>query len=96
MLEKVAEIKRFEYSPLGKELKNQTSVTEKQYPKFGNAFKSNKKEENKRSRAKSNLVYNNYFIFYKYSKLDDLKEFKDKLELFYYNPQNLSQIMKTI
>ena len=31
LLEKAAAIKRFEYSPLGKPLKNQTSVAEKQY-----------------------------------------------------------------
>ena len=55
------------------------------------------KQKNKTNYATSNLVYNNYFTFYKYhntnefpkhffdSKLNDLKEFKDKLELFYYN-----------
>ena len=31
LLEKAAAIKRFEYSPLGKELKSQTSAAEKQY-----------------------------------------------------------------
>ena len=48
----------------------------------------------KRSCAKVNLVYDNYFAFYKLhiikeftkfflnSKLNDIKEFKDKLELF--------------
>ena len=93
MLEKAAAIKIFEYSPLGKELKKQTSVANK-YQIFDNAFESNKK---KRSRAKSDLVYNNYFNFYKYrntneftkdsldSKLYDLKDFKDRLELFYYH-----------
>ena len=38
--------------------------------KLDNAFEFNKKEEgktkNKRSCVKSNLVYNNYFTFYKY------------------------------
>ena len=101
LLEKTAAIKIFEYSPLGKELKKQTSIAEKQYQIFDNAFESNKKKEvktkTKRSRAKSDLVYNNYFTFYKYrnineftkdsldSKLYDLKEFKDRLELFYYH-----------
>ena len=66
LLEKDAALKRFEYSPLGKELKTQTSVAEKQYQKFNNTFESNKKEELKRSHAKSNLVYNKYFTFYKY------------------------------
>ena len=63
LLEKAAAIKTFEYSPLGKELKKKISVAEKRYQKFDNAFGSNKKEEdktkNKRSRAKSNLVYDN-------------------------------------
>ena len=100
MLEKAAAIKIFKYSPLGKELKKQTSVANK-YQIFDNASESNKKKEvktkNKRSRAKSDLVYNNYFNFYKYrntneftkdsldSKLYDLKEFKDRLGLFYYH-----------
>ena len=67
MLEKAVAIKRFEYSQLGKELKKQTSVAEKQYQKLNNAFRYNKKDEdktkNKRSCAKSNLVYNNFFTF---------------------------------
>ena len=74
LLKKVAAIKRFEYSPLGKELKNQTSVAKNQYQKF----ESNKNEErtrSKRSRAKSNLVYNKDFTFYKYR---DIKDFAAK------------------
>ena len=42
LLEKVAAIKRFEYSPLGKELKVQTSAAEKQYQKVDRVFESNK------------------------------------------------------
>ena len=34
LLEKAAAIKRFEYSSLGKELKKQSSVSEKQYQKI--------------------------------------------------------------
>ena len=70
LVEKSASIKGFEYSSLDKELKKGASVAEKQYQKLGNAFESNKKEEyktkNKRSLAESNLVYKNYFTFYKY------------------------------
>ena len=73
LLEKAAALKRFGYSPLGKELKKQASVAEKQCQKFDNAFESNKNKEdktkNKRSHGKSNLVYNNYFTFYKYNKI---------------------------
>ena len=56
LLEKAAAIKRFEYSLLGKELKNQISVAEKHYQ----IFESNKNEEktkSKKGRTKSNLVY---------------------------------------
>ena len=45
LLEKVAEIKGFEYSSSGKEFKKQISVAEKQYQKFSNNFESNKNEE---------------------------------------------------
>ena len=41
MLEIAAALKRFEYSPLGSELKKQTSVAEKQYQKLDKAFESN-------------------------------------------------------
>ena len=76
-------------------------LQKKKYQKFDSAFESNKNEQdktkNKKSCSSSNLVYNNYFIFYKYhkinkfvkralnSKLNNLKEFKDKLELFYHD-----------
>ena len=69
LLERAAPIKRIEYSSISYELKKQTSVAKKQYQKLDNAFESNKKEEdetiNKRSRVESNLVYNNYFTFYR-------------------------------
>ena len=79
-------------------MKKQISVAEKQYPKFDNGFESDKKKEVNRSRAKSNLVYNNDFTFYKYHDLKDftakrspdsktsyLKYFMDKLEEFYFD-----------
>ena len=45
MLEKARPLKRFEYSPLYKELKKQTSAAEKHYQKLGKVLESNKKEE---------------------------------------------------
>ena len=45
LLEKGAAIKRFEVSPLGKELKAQTSAAEKQYQKLDKVFESNKKKK---------------------------------------------------
>ena len=51
LLEKFEAIKKFEYSLLGKESEKQTSVGEKQYKKFNNAFESNKKEEEENRRS---------------------------------------------
>ena len=52
LLEKAGAIKRFKYFPFGKELKRQTSLTEKQYQKFDSAFESNKNEEDKTKNKK--------------------------------------------
>ena len=41
MLQKVSALKRFEYSPLDKELKKQTNVIEKQYQDFDKVFNCN-------------------------------------------------------
>ena len=38
-------MKRFDYSPLDKELKKQTSVAEKQYQSFDKVFNHNEKGE---------------------------------------------------
>ena len=35
---KTATMRKFEYSPLGKELKEQTDITKKQYQKLDNTF----------------------------------------------------------
>ena len=93
---KAAAIKEFKYFSSGNKLKKQTSVAEKQYQIFDNIFEFNKKKEkSKRSRVKSNLVYINYFTFYRYHNINefakgsfssfDLKEFKLKLGTFYYD-----------
>ena len=42
---KAAALKKIEYSPLGKELKKQTSIAEKQYQALTKLFKFDKKEE---------------------------------------------------
>ena len=69
-LEKAAAIKRFEYSPFGKEFQKQTSVAEKQCQKFDSPFESNENKENKtnnkKSCTKSHQVYIKYFTFFKY------------------------------
>ena len=45
MLEKVAALKRFGYSLLGKDLKNQTSVAEKRYQRLNKLLNHDEKEE---------------------------------------------------
>ena len=71
MLEKATTIKRFEYSPLDKELKAQTDIAKKQYQGWDKTFISNKdneslikKEKDKYNR--SNLIYSR-LSFYSYS-----------------------------
>ena len=44
MLEKATTVKGFEYSLLGKKLKKQTSIAEKQYQSFGKVFFRNEKK----------------------------------------------------
>ena len=66
-------MKRFDYSPLGKELRAQTSAAEKQFQKLYKVFESNKKKKIiKKSRAKSYLVYNKDFTFKNTAKLKNL------------------------
>ena len=58
-------MKRFEYSPLDKELKAQTSAAEKQYQKLEKVFGSYKKEEKKLkscAESKSHNIKEFYFI----------------------------------
>ena len=42
LLEKAATMKRFEYSPLGKELRAQTDVAKKRYQKLDNTYEIEK------------------------------------------------------
>ena len=61
MLEKTATIRRFEYSPIGSELKKQTSIAEKQYQRFDDVKELTTKDDKKTSIKKfngSNLIYN--------------------------------------
>ena len=62
-------MKRFEYSPLGKELKAQTDIAKKQYQQLDDTFEFDKiikKEERIFENCnKSNLIYNSKYSFYK-------------------------------
>ena len=68
VLEKAATIKRFEYSPLGKELKAQTDIAKKQYKKLDNTHEFDKMIKNEKPVFKlyntSNLIYDNKYSFY--------------------------------
>ena len=70
LLEKAATTKKFEYSPLGKELKKQTSLAEKQYQSFDKVFNHDEKEEPVKIKKEgplttdeSSLFYNNKYSF---------------------------------
>ena len=64
LLEKAATTKKFEYSPLGKELKAQTGIAKKQYQGLNKFFKSDEKEEaTLRNYDKLDLIYNSKYIF---------------------------------
>ena len=67
-------MKRFEYSPLGKELKKQTSVAEKQHQIFDKIFNHDEKREPVKQLKKeeslktdeSSLVYDSKYSFSEY------------------------------
>ena len=72
--ERADTMKRFEYSPLGKELKAQTGIAKKEFQGLDKAFISNKDNKNenesliekeKKKYNKSNLIYNklNFYIY---------------------------------
>ena len=88
LLEKTATLKRFEYSPLGKELKAQTAITKKQYQKLDNTYEFDKifKKEKPtlENYNKSNIIVivKNLKTFLndldKFNKLKTLKEKAEK------------------
>ena len=62
-------MKRFEYSPLSKELKKQTSVGEKQYQDFDKVFNHDGHEKPVKNKGEEPLITNESSLFYdnKYS-----------------------------
>ena len=76
-----AALKKFEYSPLGKELKAQTSAAEKQSQKIDKVFESTKKEEIK-SHDKLLNIYT--------TKYDNLPEDQKKKVNVLNRPENLT------
>ena len=77
LVEKAAALKRFEYSPLGKELKKQINVAEKQYQNFDKIFKPNEIEQpvtiKKEITDKSSLFYDNKYSFIEFKNVGKYK-----------------------
>ena len=70
LLGKATTMKRFEYSPLGKELKTQTGTTKKEYQKLDNTYEFDKIVKKEKPTFKKynrwNLIYSSKYIFYEY------------------------------
>ena len=64
MLENAAAMKGFEYSPLGKELKKQTSVAEKLQQSFDKVFNHDEKEKPVQIKKDRPLTTDKLSIFY--------------------------------
>ena len=104
LLEKAAALKRFEYLLLGKELKKQTTVAEKQYQDFDKVFNYDEKEEPLEIEKgkpltidESSLFYNSKYAFNefkrveKYAKKSVTARYDNILILFY---QRLREFVK--
>ena len=67
LLEKAAALKRFEYSPLGKELKAQTDIAKKQYQKLDDTCEFDKIIKKEKPTlvkySKSDLIYDSNHCF---------------------------------
>ena len=108
MLGKAPTLKRFEYSLLGKKLKAQTDITQKQYQGLDKAFVFDKNNENvnellvKKERKKynkSNIIYNRlrFYINRDYKRFNSLS-FKSKYSYplnFYDDLQKLVKMKLT-
>ena len=84
LLEEAATLKRLQYSSLGKELKAQTDIVNKQYQELNKSFKSDEQEvpitikKEKQTIKKCNrsdLICNSKYRFYKYYR--DSKKFNN-------------------
>ena len=100
LLEKDATLKRFEFSPLGKELKAQTDSAKRKYKKLDKTFEFDKIIKKEKPTVKkynrSNLIYDSKYSFYPYyniknfnnlsftSKYPILFSFYSELNKFYY------------
>ena len=81
-------MKRFDYSPLGKELKKQTSVAEKQYQSFDKVFNYAEREELVKIKKegplttdKPKLVYDDKYSFSEYKNVEKYIEDEYKVKI---------------
>ena len=88
-------MKKFEYSLLGKELKKQSSVAEKQYQIFDNDYEFDiikKEEPTIKKYNRSNLIYHTKFKFYGYYNIPQINTMSPKSKypilLWFYNDLN--------
>ena len=77
MLEKAAIIKRFEYSPLGNELKKKTDIAEKLWKWLDKI----KKKTTVKKYNRSNLVYDSKYNFYEYTNIKNVNSLSLELKL---------------
>ena len=101
LLDKAASMKRFEYWPLGKELKVQTDIAKKQYKKLDDTFEFDKiiKKEKPtlENYSKSNLIRSSKHSFYKYyhdSKKIDKLSLKSKYSFLLEFSKHLNKFKK--
>ena len=94
MIRKAAALRRFEYYPLGKELKAQTDIAKKQYQKLDDTFefdKITKKEKPTSKRyTRSNLIYDSKYSFYPYYNIKNVILFLlyQNIQLYYRSIMN--------
>ena len=102
--EKTATMKRFEYSPLGKELNAQTDIEKKDYQKLDATFEFDKIIKKEKPALEnysiSDLIYNSNYSFYKNyrdSKKFDSLSFKSKYSFLpeFFNDLNKFNMPKT-
>ena len=70
LLEKAATMKRSKYSPLGKELKKQTSVAEKQYQDFDKVFNHDENEQPLKIKEEESLFCGNKYSFSEFKNVE--------------------------
>ena len=88
LLEKDATMKRFEYSPLGKELKAQTDIAKKQYQKLDDTdelVRMKKEIPTIKTYKRSNLIYNSKYTFYEYYNIKNLIIFLLRQSIRFYS-----------